>query len=315
MHITNFFYENGIPFNAANSRSYKVMVESIYQFGPGLKPPTFHDLRMPLLKKSKEETEKLREKHDKAWRKYGCTLMIDGWTDRRGRHLINFLVNSPEGTIFLGSVDASGESHDGQMLDNLLEKLIKDIGEKNAMQVVFDNGSNYKLAGGILEIRLPEDIGKIPSIKKSINQARRCTTFIYRHGRVLYALREKTNGMNLVRTGATRFATAFVTLQSLKKHRPALRLIFTDLDWDSSKLSKTENDGDERPALAEVAYVVDFAKTQVKKAFGSQKVAIQNKIVKIVEERWSNQIGKPLYGAALFLNPGKYFHILEKDST
>lgn len=363
MHIANFFYENGIPFNAAHSRSYEVMVESIGQYGPGLKPPTFHDLRLPLLKKAKEDTEKLKEKHEKAWRKHGCTLMTDGWTDRRGRHLINFLANSPEGTFFLGSVDASGESHDGQMLANLLEKQIKDIGEKNVVQVVSDNGANYKLAGGILEIRIPtlfwtpcaahcidlmlEDIGKIPSIKKSINQARRCTTFIYRHGRVLHALREKTNGMDLVRTGATRFATAFLTLQSLKWHRPALRLLFTDRNWDRSKLSTTENgrrvcesvlstvfwqgvedcllsaqpllqvlriaDGDERPALAEVAYAMDFAKIQIRKAFGSQKLAIQNKVVKIIDDRWSSQMGKPLYGAALFLNPGKYFDILERD--
>ena len=58
--------------------SYEIMVEYIGQYGPGLKPPTFHDLRLPLLKKAKDETEKLREKHEKSWRKYGCTLMTDG---------------------------------------------------------------------------------------------------------------------------------------------------------------------------------------------------------------------------------------------
>jgi hypothetical protein len=47
------------------------------------------------------------KKHEDAWSQYGCTLMSDGWTDRRGRHLINFLVNSPKGTFFLESVDAS----------------------------------------------------------------------------------------------------------------------------------------------------------------------------------------------------------------
>ncbi|XP_074374716.1 uncharacterized protein LOC141715134 [Apium graveolens] len=216
-------------------QSYEVMVESIGQYGPGLKPPTYHELRVPLLKKAKEETEKLKEKHEKALKRYGCTLMSDGWTDRRGRSLVNFLANSPEGTFFLGSVNASSESNDAQMLANLLESKIKEIGEKNVVQVVTDNGANYKLAGQILEIRMPtlfwtpcaahcvdlmlEDIGKIPAFKKTINQARRCTTFIYRHGRVLDAMREKTNGRDLIRTAATRFATAFLTLDSLQKKK------------------------------------------------------------------------------------------------
>ncbi|XP_074344032.1 uncharacterized protein LOC141683227 [Apium graveolens] len=363
MHIANFFYECGIPFNAANSRSYEVMIESIGQYGPGLKPPTYHDLRVPLLKKAKEETEKLKEKHEKAWKMYGCTLMSDGWTDRQGRSLINFLANSPQGAFFLGSVNASSESHDAQMLANLLESKIKEIGEKNVVQVVTDNGANYKLAGQILEIRMPtlfwtpcaahcldlmlEDVGKIPSFKKAINQARRCTTFIYRHGRILDAMREKTNGGDLVRTGATRFATAFLTLQCLQKYQEPLRYLFCGLDWTRSKLAKTENgrrvcdtvlssifwgsvddcvsasklllqvlriaDGDERPALAEVASAIDYAKVQIKKIFGSGKIAIRNKVVKIIEDRWNNQMGKPLYGAALFLNPGKYFDLLETD--
>lgn len=34
--------------------------------------------------------------------------MSDGWTDGKGRVLLNFLVNSPAGTFFLKSIDASG---------------------------------------------------------------------------------------------------------------------------------------------------------------------------------------------------------------
>ncbi|KAL8093856.1 hypothetical protein AgCh_035657 [Apium graveolens] len=287
MHIANFFYECGIPFNAANSRSYEVMVESIGQYGPGLKPPIYHELRVPLLKKAKEETEKLKEKHEKAWKRYGCTLMSDGWKDRRGRSLINFLANSPEGTFFLGSVNASSESHDAQMLAKLLKSKIKEIGEKNIVQVVTDNGANYKLAGHILEIRMPtlfwtpcaahcvdlmlKDIGKIPAFKKTINQEKRCTTFIYRHGRVLDVMREMTNGRDLIRTGAT------------------------------------------RPALAEIATAIDYAKSEVKKKFGGGKMAIRNKVVKIINDRWNIQMGKPLHGASLFLNPGRYFDLLENN--
>ena len=55
--------------------------------------------------------------------------MLDGWSDRWGRYLINFLVNSPEGTYFLESVDASSEVHDAFMLADLLEKKVDEIGK------------------------------------------------------------------------------------------------------------------------------------------------------------------------------------------
>ncbi|KAL6576966.1 hypothetical protein OROMI_011242 [Orobanche minor] len=52
-------------------------------------------------------------------------------------------------------------------------------------------------------------------------------------------MREKTDGKGLVRAGATRFATAFLTLQSLYKNRDALKRLFGGEDWFNSKLSKT----------------------------------------------------------------------------
>ncbi|VFQ93966.1 unnamed protein product [Cuscuta campestris] len=76
MHIADFFFENNISFNAANSRSYEVMVESKGQYGPGLKPPIFHELRVPLLEKAKKETEKLKEKHEISWNEHGCMLIL-----------------------------------------------------------------------------------------------------------------------------------------------------------------------------------------------------------------------------------------------
>ncbi|KAL6527150.1 hypothetical protein OROGR_016240 [Orobanche gracilis] len=151
MHIANFFYENGIPFNVAHSRSYEIMIESIGQFGPGLKPPTYHDLRVPLLEKAKKETDKLRERHEKAWKQYGCTLMCDGFSDWKGRHLINFLVNSPEGTFFLGTVDASSRVQDARMLATLLDEQIDLIGREHVIQVITDNGEKMVVETSVVE--------------------------------------------------------------------------------------------------------------------------------------------------------------------
>lgn len=92
-----------------------------------------------------------------------------------------------------------------------------------------DNGANFKAAGGLLCRRIPtlywtpcaahcldlmlEDIAKLKEFDSTITHGRNITTFVYRHGRLLSAMREKTLGIDLVRTAATRFATAFLTLQ------------------------------------------------------------------------------------------------------
>ncbi|MCI75399.1 HAT family dimerization domain containing protein, partial [Trifolium medium] len=43
-----------------------------------------------------EETTKVIEEHKLVWKKTGCTIMSDGWTDKRMRTILNFLVNSPK---------------------------------------------------------------------------------------------------------------------------------------------------------------------------------------------------------------------------
>jgi hypothetical protein len=110
--------------------------------------------------------------------------MSDGWTDRRGHQLINFLVNTLVGTYFLESVDASAEAHDATMLADLLEQRILQIGKEYVVQVVTDNGANYKAVGKLLMQQIPtlflspcaahcldlmlKDIGKLKDFKKSI---------------------------------------------------------------------------------------------------------------------------------------------------
>ena len=73
--------------------------------------------------------------------------MADGWTDGKGRTLINFLVNCPKGSMFIESIDASSYSKDGQKLFELLDKYVELVGEANVVQIVTDNASANILAG------------------------------------------------------------------------------------------------------------------------------------------------------------------------
>ena len=63
---------------------------------------------------------------------------------------MNFLVNYPIGTMFMESIDPSSFMKTGEKTFELLDKFVECIGEKNVVQVITDNGSNYVLAGKIL---------------------------------------------------------------------------------------------------------------------------------------------------------------------
>ena len=83
------------------------------------------------------------DKYKNEWKKTGCTLMSDGWTDNRERSITNFLVNSPKGTVFLKSIDTSNISKNAENLFQLLDSLVQEIWEENVVQVVTDSASAY----------------------------------------------------------------------------------------------------------------------------------------------------------------------------
>ena len=77
--------------------------------------------------------------------------MTDGWTDRRRRTILNFLVNSPKGTVFfLKSIDASDICETADKIFRMMDDVVEEVGEENVIQVVTDNAANYKAAGELL---------------------------------------------------------------------------------------------------------------------------------------------------------------------
>ena len=73
-HVADFFYENAIAFNVINSRSFEIMVESIGQYGPGYRAPTFREIREELLERVVQRTMELRKKHEEAWKEYALLV-------------------------------------------------------------------------------------------------------------------------------------------------------------------------------------------------------------------------------------------------
>eukprot|EP00253_Pinus_taeda_P012087 PITA_12087 len=216
------------------------------------KGPTMHELRgYRLQKEIKPINEYLKEFKD-SWERTGCTIMSDGWTDQRNRTIINFLVFFPRGTMFLKSVDASNKVQDGHLLFQLLDQVVEELGVANVVQIITDNASNYVLAGKLLEEKhktifwtpcashcidlMLEDIGKIDWVKNTIDHAKSITKFIYNHTLILSLMRKHTWGKDIIRPAITRFATHFLTLQSMLFQHRNLQKMFSSDEWNQKQI-------------------------------------------------------------------------------
>lgn len=253
--ICRFIYANALPFNLVNTPTFKDMIEEVSKFGCGLKPPSYHETRNTFLKREVDAVNEKLEKYKKEWKKTGCSIMSDGWTDGKGRTITNFLVNSPMGTIFLKSVDTSAISNDGINLFKLLDSIVDEVGEENVVQVITDCASAYVKAGEYLMEKRPhlywspcgahvidnmlQDIGNLPIPMETVRKAKKITVFMYKHTWVLNLMREHTNNKELARPAITRFATNYLTLQSILDNRQPLRSMLTSKAWEESTYSKS----------------------------------------------------------------------------
>jgi len=120
--------------------------------------------------------------------------MLNGWTDGNNHTIINFLASCPQGTMCLRSFDASNKVKDATLLFEPLDDFIKEAREKNVVQIITDNASNYVLVGKMLESKyksifwtpcvahcidlMLEDIGKVEWVKNIVEHAKCITKYI-----------------------------------------------------------------------------------------------------------------------------------------
>ncbi|XP_075665887.1 uncharacterized protein LOC142635638 [Castanea sativa] len=140
-----------------------------------------------------------------------------------------------------------------------------------------------------------------PLVDEAIKKAKKITKFIYNHGVVLDLMRQDfTNGRELCRPAITRFATNFLSLQSMLRFKKELRQMFTSDKWLSCPHAKTAVgkeiskivledysfwsqcthivkvseplvrvlrlvDGDEKPAMGYLYEAMDKAKEEIKR--------------------------------------------------
>ncbi|CAD6255282.1 unnamed protein product [Miscanthus lutarioriparius] len=335
-YIARWVYVHGIPFHAINNEEFDQLLEAAGRFGPGGQKPNQHELREKLLYEEVEDTKKLLKLQEQEWAKNGCSIMTDAWTDQKRRSIMNMCVNCSIGTTFLESKEASAESRTGEFIFQYVDSCIEKIGAEKVVQVVTDNASNNMAAKALLSVKRPnifwsscathtlnlmlEGIGKLKRFKTIIDQAKALTIFIYAHHKTLALMRKFTKKRDIIRPGVTRFASSFLTLQSLYEKKNELRAMSQSEEWETiSHVKKTPKvfeplvkvlrmvDGDVKPSMAFLYGDILKAKKEIMVGLGNIDKAgtlnLYNNIIEIIDEKMKGRLDSPLHLVAYFLNP------------
>ncbi|KAL7163438.1 hypothetical protein ACSBR2_039531 [Camellia fascicularis] len=138
-----------------------------------------------------------------------------------------------------------------------MDKVVDEIGEEYVVQIVTDNKAAIKAAGyKLMQKRenlywtgcaahcidlMLEDIGKKKSVAKVLDCAKVITRFIYNSNWVVDFMKRFAGDRELLCPVITHFATNFITLESIVKHKTALQDMFHSEEWKHSKWSKKDD--------------------------------------------------------------------------
>jgi hypothetical protein len=163
-----------------------------------------------------------------------------------------------------------------------------------------------------------QGIGNMDWFKKVIGQAQAFTISVYGHTITLECLRHFTEGKEVVRPGVTRFASNFLTLNSMQEKKDQLRKMVVHSRWDSLKDVKSKKrkeatttilsptfwrdvkltlavfeplvkvlrlvDGDVKPSMGWVYGELLKAKREIKEAFGNVQ-SRYNEVMEVIDKK------------------------------
>jgi hypothetical protein len=119
-----FFYEAKTPFVVSKNKAFKEVVKRPAEFRGGIYvPPSYHDLRWKFLVQAKEELQAhLQVKMVESVRKFGATLVVDGWSSVTNYPFFNAMLVSPATEQFLGAVDTIGYPKTAEYQASIMDK-------------------------------------------------------------------------------------------------------------------------------------------------------------------------------------------------
>ncbi|KAG5051638.1 hypothetical protein JHK87_003836 [Glycine soja] len=169
--IARMFYSSGLPFHLARNPHYrKAFAYAANNQISGYQPPGYNKLRTTLLQNERRHVENLLQPIKNAWSQKGVSIVSDGWSDPQRRSLINFMVVTESGPMFLKAIDCSNEIKDKDFIAKHMREVIMEVGHSNVVQIVMDNAAVCKVAGLIIEAEFPS-IYWTPCVVHTLNLA------------------------------------------------------------------------------------------------------------------------------------------------
>ncbi|XP_050379832.1 uncharacterized protein LOC126797210 [Argentina anserina] len=226
------------------------MLSSVAGPGVNYNIPSCEELKGCVFQDEVKEMQEYVRKVRESWATTGCSILLDSWTDEKGRNLVNFLVNCPQGPVYLFTHDISSSTGNVGAMRDLLEGIIKDAGAENVVQIVADSttgwvgalGNEFHKRKGVfwavsgshcIELMLVK-IGMTTSTKAILDKAKIITKFIHGHEEVLKLLKKHTCGRDLIKPSKIRIAMPFMTLDSIVYEKQELKDMFASSEWKMS---------------------------------------------------------------------------------
>ncbi|CAN6247079.1 unnamed protein product [Urochloa humidicola] len=142
-----WFHANDVAGFKADCPYFQNAIRLTQKLGTTARLPTSRGIDGKYLQANFDEAEQSLEIFKKGWNQYGVTIMCDSWTGPTGMSIINFMVYSNGRMFFHKSIDASGHKQSAEFIYQQIKKVVaEEIGPKLVVQIVTDNGSNYKKA-------------------------------------------------------------------------------------------------------------------------------------------------------------------------
>ncbi|KAK1587778.1 hypothetical protein Q3G72_016743 [Acer saccharum] len=250
-----FFYEMGIDFSVANSPSFRGMINAMLSHSQGeYEIPSCDELKGLILQ---EEVKEMRERVERirhSWETTGCSILLDGWIDQNGRNLVSFIVDCPQGPIYLRSSDVTAAIGNVNALQLLLDGVIEEVGVGNVVQIIASLTTGWMghvgkqfmerqrtvfwtvSASHCIELVL-EKISMLDFVRGILDKAKTITRFIHGHAAVLKLFRDYSGGGELIKRCKVSSAVPYMTLENIVLEKENLKAMFASSAWNASNWS------------------------------------------------------------------------------
>jgi len=111
----------------AESQYFKDALSSVIKCGAGYKPPSRFDIAGRLLSAEVSSVDSKLAEFKKQVAITGGTLTSDGWSNIQNRPVINCLLVTGDGAMFIDAVDTSGEVKDAAFIADELARNINSL--------------------------------------------------------------------------------------------------------------------------------------------------------------------------------------------